>query len=429
MTDEDRINNSDDKPAANMVGDRSDKPTANMINKDSSWGKPPESGKQQSKNKRLSVFYNLLTVLLTAVIIAGGFMLPPLLSPYLDSYHNELVQLDEPSDKYVFEKQRPPGLWDRYDEDNLRALTVAEQDFLDSHGIPNFLIDTLRYHGMLLPADLSPYYSQILNSFRCLALPDSTVPDYFVLMDADIDSSGTPDLRCAVDPDGNIISLRFISDEWGRVQLVTPIVDPAAVAAAGQAAAENVTGGNAGTGTSGGADDGTTTGDPDLVGPDATAQPEAATPEATAGTGAQDAAGTGGAGGASGAPGTNNTGGAGDNPAVDYRPLEEDENIWSFAYATSREAKLVNQLELFTAFRQLELSYEGRFGYAYTKLLPIQSDIPETLPDVGPASLSPRKQNISNNYQLYYYRLPSGEWLRLYINLGTMRCMGFEFSN
>ena len=428
-------------------------PTVDISNKDSAWGKPPGSDKHERKEKQLSVVYNLMTLLFAALIIAGGFMLPTLMYPVLDFYRTDLVQLAEPSSdppsKHYFEDPVSLYPWNLYNDNDLRSLTVAERELLDQRGIPNFLIATIRDHGMLLPADTAPYRSQILNAFRCLEPSSSDDSPCFVLMDADFDGNGTPDLQCAVDISGNIISLIFVSNEWDTVQLVTPIIDPAAVAAAAQAAAENQadggdagTGGPDGTGGGTGATDGGTTPDavagpdgstlgttvPDAGSPDAAAQP----PDAAGGTNPDvTGGGTGGANGTGGGTtggGANNTGAGTDTSTGEYRPLEEEENLWSFAYATSREANLVNQSELFTAFRQLDLNFENRFGYPYANLLPTQIKLPEGLPEVQFTQISPNPLSYGD-YLLYIYNLSNDEWLILYINPSTMRCMGFNLMN
>jgi hypothetical protein len=98
---------------------------------------------------------------------------------------------------------------------------------------------------MVMQLDSSEYQARVINSFAYLDPQDSDEPGCFVLIDADIDSDGQADLRCAVDLEGDIISLLFVSDLWDSVKIEAPIGDAAqsldAVAkeeGAGEAAAE-----------------------------------------------------------------------------------------------------------------------------------------------------------------------------------------------
>ncbi|MDR0350082.1 MAG: hypothetical protein LBH64_00845 [Coriobacteriales bacterium] len=111
--------------------------------------------------------------------------------------------------------------------------------------------------------------------------------------------------------------------------------------------------------------------------------------------------------------------------ARDHPPLAEDAQLWSFVYATAREARIFDQQGLFLTFRQLELNYEHRYGYPYTALLPLQPTEPEQLDEVEYSSLTPLVVT-TRDHLLYIYDLPSGERLILYLDPNSLRCLGFN---
>jgi hypothetical protein len=392
--------------------------------KTGSWGKPSTATDRQDHSERgYHLLSNLLTLLLTGIIIAGGFLLPTLLYPYLDFYHNDTVQLARPSESTIAEHifAEPVTLypWNLYDEDRLRLLSSTERELLETKGIPSFIVATLRDHGLSANPDESSYRAQIISSFRYLEPRDAIEPGCFVLVDADIDGDERADLRCAVDPAGSIISLLLISERWDSVQIEAPIGVAVAPLEGDETPGE----------TMAEAQDEQTA----LEGGGEGKNAEAEGGEANAGsTGAEGAAGTEGTEGAesegaeSGITGTETTTETGiAQPVVEYLPVEEDQYLWSFAYATSREAKAINQQELFFAFRQLELSYEYRYSYPFITLLPLQPAKPEELPEIAYTPLTPTVF-ATGEYLLYIYELPSDERLILYLNPNTLRCKGFN---
>jgi hypothetical protein len=379
---------------------------------------------------------NLLTLLVAGVIIAGGFLLPTLLYPYIDRYRGEVIPLASPSEgtiaEHVFEEPVTLYPWNLYREDRLRPLSSAERSLLEDRGIPSFLIATLRDHGMPPAPGEDSYHTQIINSFRYLDPQDSAERGCFVLIDADIDEDNQADIRCAVDLEGDLISLLFISDRWNAVQVKAPIGVPAT-----PPPGENAEGAPQG--------EAATEGSPEDSSTDSSADTEGGGTEAAEGgtgastePGAADAEGTtnGPAGAGTGAGGDGTTpAGEGDSAAtaegstaptaIEPLPVGEDQYLWSFIYATAREARIINQSELFLAFRQLELGYENRYGYPYTRLLPIQPASPENLPEVKPLSLTPTPFATAD-YLLYIYDLPTGERLILYLDPLSRHCLGFN---
>ncbi|MDR1185027.1 MAG: hypothetical protein LBK67_09555 [Coriobacteriales bacterium] len=381
-----------------------------------SWGKPPDNTERQVRSERRhNLISNLMTVLLTGVIIAGGFLVPTLLYPYLDLYLNETIQIDRPSSGTVSDRafKQPITLypWNLYEEDRLRLLTTMERNLLEERGVPGFLVATLRDHGLEMKLDEESYRTQIIISFRFLDPQDSAEQGCFVLIDADVDADERADLRCAVNLDGDIISLLFSSRQWDTVQIEAPIGMPITTPgdeqtpAEGEATGENPatigTEGNEGAGTdtnAGGTTSTGTEGKEDTDDSKDTTTTDAGTPE------------------------TDET----PTPAiVEHLPVEEDQYLWSFAYATSREANMIGQRELFSAFRQLELIYEYRYGYPFTAQLPVRPTEPEELPEIDYISLTPTPF-ATEEYLLYIYDLPNGERLVLYLNPTSLRCMGFD---
>jgi hypothetical protein len=399
------------------------------------WGKPPDNTERQRRSERRhGIVSNLLTLLLTGVIIAGGFLVPTLLYPYLDLYFNETVQIDRPSSEVVSDRafKQPITLypWNLYEEDRLRLLTAMERSLLEGRGVPDFLVATLRDHGLEMAMDEESYLTQIINSFRFLDPQDSAEQGCFVLIDADVDADERPDFRCAVDLNGDIISLLFSSQQWDTVQPEMPIgmlpitpgdeQTPAEGLTEGQADAENPAATETGENESAGA--GADTGDAN-AGAGTGTDPGGASTEETngAGSGADDTkeadpanAGT-----------TENDNDPTASFIVEHPPVEEDRYLWSFAYAIAREANLIGQQNLFSAFRQLELIYEYRYDYPYTMLIPVQPTEPEVLPEIDYISLTPTPF-ATEEYLLHIYDLPSGERLVLYLNPTSLRCMGFD---
>jgi hypothetical protein len=401
------------------------------------WGKPPDSTERQAGNeRRYNIISNLLTVLFTGVIIAGGFLLPTLLYPYLDLYLNETIQIDRPSSETVSDRvfKEPITLypWNLYDEERLRLLTTMERSLLEGRGVPDFLLATLRDHGLEMEMDEESYLTQIINSFRFLDPQDSAEQGCFVLIDADVDADSRPDFRCAVDLDGDIISLLFSSRQWDTVQPEMPIGMLPVTPGDEQTPAEEQTDAENPDAIGAEGDEGTGTG----TDTDTDAETDADTGGTNAGAGP----------GGLGADGTNNVDNGADDtkeadpantgttendndPAtpfiVEHPPVEEDRYLWSFAYATAREANLIGQQNLFSAFRQLELIYEYRYDYPYTALIPVQPTEPEVLPEIDYISLTPTPF-ATEEYLLHIYDLPSGERLVLYLNPTSLRCMGFD---
>jgi hypothetical protein len=390
-----------------------------------SWGKPPSNiDRQDRRERRFGILSNLLTLLFTGVIIAGGFLLPTLLYPYLDSYLNETVHLVHPSEdtiaEHVFAEPVPLYPWNLYDANLLTPLSIADRNLLEEKGIPEFLVATLRDCGMQTEEDEGSYRTQIINSFNYLDPESDAETGCFVLYDTDINADGQSDLRCAVDLSGNIISLILLDDQWDSLRIQAPIgvaiaEEPDDTLTTGElpTGPDDGTGegqGTEGTATEGQETEGPGTGDPSAGDPSA-GGPNAGDPNAGEDDNNQNMIED---------PNAN----GGPSQLINL-PIEDDQSLWSFAYTISREARLINQQSLFSAFRQLELNYDYRYGYPFTTLLPIKPAEPEDLPESEPAMLIPTALT-ARDYRLYIYDLHDGKRLVLYLNPSTLRCMGFN---
>ena len=387
---------------------------ASATKKPGRWGNLPDRTKVERRERRFSILSNIVTLLLTCAIIVGGFMLPTFLSPYLDLYHDEVVQLSEPpSGARVFKDPVVLYPWNLYDETQLQALSPVRREFLEARGIPRWLLAVMQDCGMETTEEDSYYYSLIINSFYYLEPSDNKDSGCYFLMDMDLNGDRIPDFSCAVDSFGTLVGFRFSSNDWDSAALQAPIGMPlpATEENAGDSNPDKtpVTGGqNTGNNTQQGASG------------------------ASGVTGQGDPAGQGidPSGGANG-----NTSVADDpnakkdspkvNPALEHPPSPDDLNIWSFSYVISREAQLIYQRTLFKTFRQIEFVFETRYGYPFTMLLPIQSPEKEDLPEIEYIALELQTLR-SDQYLLHIYYLPSGETLVLYLQPTTLKCMGFS---
>ncbi|MDR2035149.1 MAG: hypothetical protein LBP91_00515 [Coriobacteriales bacterium] len=352
---------------------------SNSVKKKNSWKRVSSNEKPDAREVSPSTLANALTVLLTVIIIAGGFMLPTLTFPLLDSYSNRSIQLTSPSDDmisgHIFEEPVTLYPWNIYDEARTRKLTVVEMAQLDQSGVIDLLISTMQHHSIALGYRYEVYQERILSSFHWLEPVSASDAGCFVMVEADIDFDGNPDASCAVDLNGNLISLLFVSDTWGALRLTDPIAVPPEQA---QVNAEGS--GNA-----------------------PTSSPAGETPA------------------------LQNLPSAPNGSPVDYLPLQEDESIWLFSYVLSREALIAGQSDVYYTFRQLDLYYEERFAYPYINLIPAPPDYVETLPNIEPIAIT--YDNLStDNYLHKIYDFANGTRLILYINPLTQNCDGFNLA-
>jgi hypothetical protein len=385
--------------------------------------------RQDRRERRYGIISNLVTLLVTGIIIAIGFLLPTLLYPYLDFFLNETVQLARPSRdpiaEHVFPEPVPLYPWNLYDASLLEPLSSSERNTLEDRGIPGFLVATLRDYGLRLEDEDGSYYTRILNSFSFLNPADSAEPGCFVLYDTDLDLDGINDFRCAIDTSGNIISLIFVNDRLDTLQIEAPIGVATVDDIKDDDTPETTTGNNGDENGLNTNPNETETTSPNSEGKDPAGQNN---PEQDNGTDSP---------GQDTTDSKNTTGDQDEDPDKDPNnetpptppvtplPLDEDRYLWSYVYAISREARLINQQNLFSAFRQLEMNYESRYNYPFTMLLPIQPAEPESFPDVEFSILTPTVF-ATRDYLLYIYDQPDGKRLILYLDSKTMHCRGFN---
>ena len=385
---------------------------ANAVKKPGSWGKPPVSDKLERRERRFRILNNLATVLLTGIIIAGGFMLPTLLYPYLDFFHDDMVQIADPL-TYTAEEnplENPVTLypWNIYDVQLCRSLSTSEREFLINRGFPIYLLESMRNRGMQMEKTDLDYHMMIINSFSYLEPQDSNVPGCYVLSNFDANEDGIADLRFAAASDGSIISLLFLSDMWDTITVESPIGVPSTKPA------DQEQSGQEGTGNKPGEEGKPSDNNPSQTEGTATTGPgQNPAPNGTQQQGENQPSG--------------NTNASESDPTLQRPPVDEDLNIWSFSYAVSREARMIGQQSLFQSFRQLEFYYESRYGYPYTKLLPNQPLDDERLPEVEELPLTPQPLK-TDQYSLLIYYLPTGEQLTLYLSSDSRKCLGFNLA-
>jgi hypothetical protein len=376
------------------------------------WGKPSKPEKQEGKELAYRLLGGGLTLILSAAIIAIGFALPGLIYPYIDSYNNSFVQLSRPTESTpaLAPPEEPILLppWDTYKESRLSTLSDEELSKLEASGAADYLISVMRDRGMRMPQNTSYYQNKILNDFRRLDPEVAGDPRFFVLYAEDLNTDGTSDFRCAFDYDGKLITWNLLSSEWENVQLNAPI------------AIMDASSNSAGEGT---ANEASNLSEPDGSGAESdppTDNNEATNEEDPNGTSPQDP---------DNDTTNNSSNGSNSNnppPSSIMRPVGEEMSLWAFSYATSREAHNYNQMDVFNAFRQLDIYYALRYSYSFDKLLPNPLTEPEVFPKDPLYALSTPDYYTTEEYRLKIYRLGTGAKLILYINRSNDNCVGFN---
>ncbi|MDR1421237.1 MAG: hypothetical protein LBI64_00020 [Coriobacteriales bacterium] len=380
---------------------------------------------------------NFLTLLAAVAIIIGGYLFPTLLYPMMDQYHEVTIVLKDPTadtgDTHVFSEPVSLYPWNLYQPDECRGLLPNERSQLVDRGVPEFLLASLRDRGLTLPEaeDGEPNEAfireRIIDSFQYLNVGDTESPDCFVLVDADVDGDEQPDLSCAVDQFGNIISLLFLAPQWDSVALSADDY-PSAVSEV-----DGGSGADAADGEQTDAADGSTT-DGDGVVDDgvATGDEETAGDETAGDETDRDAA----QGNSPTKPST--------RADLEYLPMDEDERLWSFAWATMHEAQEFKQPILATAFTVLDNNYQYRYGYSYRTYLLFQSgeNVEAGATEADPVSesdategeddedtalfpLTPTPFATADNL-LYIYDLPEEGRVIIYLDPTTKHCVGFN---
>jgi hypothetical protein len=368
---------------------------------------------------------NVLTLLIAIVIIAGGYLLPTLLYPRMDQYHEQTLMLRDPTSDaittYLFDEPVSLYPWNFYHPEDCRSLVLAERSLLVDRDVPTFLLASLVDRGLVLPLDENgapdesarkAYREALVEGFQYLYVDSANSPNCYVLVDADVDADGVADLSCAVDQDGSIISLLFLSPQWSTV----------ALSADDYPAPE--------------------TANTDAPQPDAPETPDA--PDASENT-STDAATEDAEENSSDTPDTPD---APTGPAkIENPPMDEDEQLWSFAYATMHEAETYQQSELASAFTVLNDNYESRYGYSYRLYLLFQGggsaeiggvggiedpgeagDLNGSDVDAAKTELFPLTPTVFATAEnlLYIYDLSEGVRVIIYLDPVTKHCVGFN---
>jgi hypothetical protein len=349
---------------------------------------------------RRSAFYDGVTVVLAALIIIGGFVSPSLFYPLIDSYQNETVVLATAEDtdvsQHVFEEAVSLYPWNLYATEQLRPLSGFERDFLLERQVPQFLFSVMAARGMnvaLLPTPPQP--SAVAAAFDFLITDTNSGQGCYVLDAGDFNGDGAADLRCAVDEDGNVITLVLLSGSWPvpEPEVGAEGVEPTSSAASGES--------------------------------DTAASEVATVPESR---------------------------------SVESLPGGQDLAAWEFVDLLVGSARNSGQLKVEAAVTQLDAGFAERYGYPYTSLrAPASTETNEptnqAATDIQPAddtelsatpaqeatALDREKQSqrlpafsptplvyATEEYELFIYDLPNGMRLILYMNPVVPLCLGFN---
>ncbi|MCL2883457.1 MAG: hypothetical protein FWF30_03185 [Coriobacteriia bacterium] len=412
---------------------------------------------------------NILTLLLAAVIIAAGVVLPPLIYPLMDQYSNKITQL-QASDTASVVFQEPVSLypWNVYDESRTRELYPSEVNTIIESKVPDFLLGFLLARGVDIDSN-TDFRESLLSSFRYLSVSGDRAEDCYVL-EMDLNGDGVPDLSCATDLNGNVISTIVLTDDYQTIQVALPAsvspdqaagdtgagagaaanpatdADAAGTAdAAGAGAAANpgtVTDAAGDTGT-GAADSADATAGADTETTAADAANAAGTTDADADAGATvatDAGTDASAADTADAADTNaNAQAPSDNadtlivsvPDASQAPVNENLNLWAFVYTTQKEAENLASPALADSFTQVDDYFQAQYGYVFTNYLRFVYGLPQSSESVSADTNSNLRLLVLNNsqYQFNIYNLPSSQRVILYLNPQTRACVGFTIQD
>jgi len=415
-----------------------------------------QKGTQGTREKRRrDIVSNLLTLALALLIVAGGFTFPTLMFPRIDRYRGETVLLGGEIGNMAITRvfAEPVSLypWNIYQADRCRPLDSTERLLLQDNAVPDFLLDALRHRGMVIEENSEAFRLEILNQFSFLNGSDTNEQSCLVLVEIDIDANGSPDFNCAVDLDGNIISLLFTNNAYASVDPTTLL--PPDIAGDEELAPDGAGDVDSDPGALGNADategvagepvESSAIEEPDSanagIDPATDVDPTAGTEETPSEAGKQptDREDT-------DAPNNGQQAGniSGALPGAEIQPpaatfeiipvIEEDRQIWSFAFATTKEAEVHDQAVLFGAFSLLNASYDYRYGQPFESLIPgypaqteNEGAHAEVTADDASSQLAPTVF-ATETFNLYIYNLPNGMRLILYVLPESSQCVGFS---
>lgn len=194
-----------------------------------SWNAARSKTQAETKSTseiRRNYLSTALTILLAAAIIVAGFVTPSMLYSVIDTDRGTLTRLADPDSEdvslHVFDEPVSLYPWNLYSFENTSDLSYSDRNFLYEHNVPQMLITAMTVYGMDVNLLQSPteqtsaeYVAElIVDAFSFLLTDAENYQGCYVIYALDINSDGTPDLRCAVDQSGVIISMIFLSPPW-----------------------------------------------------------------------------------------------------------------------------------------------------------------------------------------------------------------------
>ena len=375
------------------------------------------------------------TVLLAATIIVAGFAAPSALSTTIDSEYDKVVVLASSEDDDVFSHvfEEPVSLypWNLYNASDTFDITYAEHNVLVEQNVPGFLITTMSEYGMSAvqtqPSSVNSTYilydsESLVNAFRFLLTNTETSQGCYVIYSLDINKDGVADLRCAVDQNGNIISLLFLSNPWVSVEGSSFFPESTGEASGADAEPSSLT------------DAATADGSVEAI--------EAQDSLAEDGTPAEEAK-------TERPPGISGSATAGDSPYalslnnLERMPVGEELALWSYVHLIALSAAEAGQHKLAETAGFLDAGFTERYAHfnSANQAQPHEAEPSITQPPIGQTSpsQSPTAQPTisqpllptptifaTEQYALYIYDLPTDVRFILYYDPTNTRCVGFN---
>lgn len=340
--------------------------------------------KAQKRRARLNM---ILTIVLSLAIVSAGFAAPSVYYAVSDSERGNITVLPESNNStstlHVFDEPVSLYPWNLDGTNTTSSLSYTERNFLYDHNIPQFLITVMTVYGMNIEL-LEPssgqvpfdYVSNLLvDSFSYLHTNSEDNQGCYVISSLDVNGDGTSDLRCAVDQNGVIISLLFLSDPW----VAEPALDDTGEAEIPPPAQE-------GDGTEGVVTDPAVEGEP--------------------GADVED-----------GSYALNLEG-------VVRAPSGEERALWSFAHLIALAAAETGQNQLGAAAGLLDTGFSQQYFNPNTS-----NQNGGGKPDAEPAEEIYEPNAIpftTEEYELSIYDLPNDVRFILYYNPNNSRCVGFN---
>lgn len=341
-----------------------------------------EAGRQSELEKRRNLRNAIITAVLAAAIIIGGFFAPSIFYAVYGSERGVVVELADSSEdnvsQHVFDEPVSLYPWNLYDANNTSALSYSDRAFLSERGVHNFVITAMTAYGMdiqtLQPALEQPAYDYVsellIDSFSLLHTNAEAGQSCFVIYGLDVNGDGINDIRCAVDQSGALISLLFLSEPWAAAEDTSQSTDPAT--------------------------------DPGTTAPpaDPAAEPDATTSEEDETTISPYAL---------------------NLEGVEHTASGEWLSIWSYVHLIALSAAENGQTQLRDAASTLDTGFYERYVGPTTPVEGEEATEEDTEPYLPDAIVFAEVEHA-----LYIYDLPNGMRFILYYDTDTSRCVGFN---